>query len=237
MGWRAEIPYGCYWSTPFARWQGALSGLHSIEFAAHVVRAELARRGIPPPVFDHGVLGISVPQQHAFYGLPWLAGRAGIGQIGGPTLMQACATGVRALLAGAQEIECGMSSVSLTVTCDRTSNGPHLYYPNPRGPGGTGTHEDWVLDNFNCDPLGPHAMLATAEECRRSPAARVEAVGSIGAGDSMLSGMLVALAKGWGLTEAMRFGVAAGSAALLHPGTELCRREDTERLYHELCQP
>jgi acetyl-CoA acetyltransferase len=49
------------------------------------------------------------------------------------------------------------------VTCDRTSNGPHLYYPNPRGPGGTGTHEDWVMDNFGCDPLGRHAMVTTAE--------------------------------------------------------------------------
>jgi acetyl-CoA acetyltransferase len=104
-----------------------------------------------------------VPQKFSFYGLPWLAGLAGVGQIGGPTLMQACATGVRVLLAGAQEVECGMSNVSLAVTCDRTSNGPHLYYPNPRGPGGTGTHEDWVMDNFGCDPLGGHAMVETAE--------------------------------------------------------------------------
>lgn len=163
MAYRAEIPYGCYWSTPFARWQGAFAQLHSIEFAAQVVKQELARRGIAPQTFDHGVLGISVPQKHAFYGLPWLAGRAGMGHIGGPTVMQACATGVRVLLAGAQEIEAGLSKVSLLVTCDRTSNGPHLYYPNPRGPGGTGAHEDWVLDNFNCDPLGPHAMVTTAE--------------------------------------------------------------------------
>ncbi|HXQ64102.1 MAG TPA: hypothetical protein VN787_04555, partial [Steroidobacteraceae bacterium] len=163
MAYRAEIPYGCYWSTPFARWQGAFSNLHSIEFAAHVVKQELARRSIPAETFDHGVLGLSVPQKHAFYGLPWLAGRAGVGHIGGPTLMQACATGVRVLLAGAQEIECGLSSVSLAVTCDRTSNGPHLYYPDPRGPGGTGAHEDWVLDNFSCDPLGPHTMVITAE--------------------------------------------------------------------------
>ena len=163
MGYRAEIPYGCYWSTPFSRWQGAFANLHSIEFAAHVVKKELAQRDIPAQIFDHGVLGISVPQAHAFYGLPWLAGMAGIGQIGGPTLMQACATGARVLLAGAQEIEIGLSQVSLLVTCDRTSNGPHLYYPNPRGPGGTGAHEDWVLDNFGCDPLGRHTMLATAE--------------------------------------------------------------------------
>ena len=163
MAYRAEIPYGAYWSTPFARWQGAFANLNSVEFAAHVVRCELARRDLPVKTFDHGVLGFSVPQKHSFYGLPWLAGLAGLGHIGGPTLMQACATGVRVLLAGAQEIECGMSSVSLTVTCDRTSNGPHLYYPNPRGPGGTGTHEDWVMDNFGCDPLGRHAMVTTAE--------------------------------------------------------------------------
>ncbi|OGA12418.1 MAG: acetyl-CoA acetyltransferase [Betaproteobacteria bacterium RIFCSPLOWO2_02_FULL_63_19] len=163
MTYKAEIPYGCYWSTPFARWQGAFANLHAIEFAAHVVKKELGKRSLSAQAFDHGVLGFSVPQKHSFYGLPWLTGLAGMGQIGGPTLMQACATGVRVLLAAAQEIECGLSSASLAVTCDRTSNGPHLYYPNPRGPGGTGTHEDWVMDNFNCDPLGSHAMLTTAE--------------------------------------------------------------------------
>ena len=163
MAYKAEIPYGCYWSTPFARWQGAFANLNSVEFAAHVVKKELAKRDIPPQVFDHGVLGFSVPQKHSFYGLPWLSGLAGAGKVGGPTLMQACATGVRVLLAGAQEIESGLSTVSLSVTCDRTSNGPHLYYPDPRAPGGTGTHEDWVMDNFSCDPLGPHAMVATAE--------------------------------------------------------------------------
>src|SRR6266540_2651680 len=159
----AEIPYGAYWSTPFARWQGSFANLHSVEFAAHVVKDELARRRIDPRIFDHGVLGLTVPQQHAFYGLPWLMGMVGAGQMGGPTVMQACATGVRSLLAAVQEVDAGIATAALVVTCDRTSNGPHLYYPNPRGPGGTGTHEDWVLDNFGCDPLGPHAMLATAE--------------------------------------------------------------------------
>jgi acetyl-CoA acetyltransferase len=81
--------------------------------------------------------------------------------------MQACATGVRTLLAAAQEIECGLAEQALVVNCDRTSNGPHLYYPNPRGPGGTGCAEDWVMDNFGCDPLGGHAMLATAENVAR----------------------------------------------------------------------
>ena len=163
MSYKAEIPYGAYWSTPFARWQGAFANLHAIEFAAHVTKAELARRRIPGEAIDHGVLGFSVPQKHSFYGMPWLAGIAGLDHVGGPTVMQACATGVRVLLTAAQQVDDGLSDVSLAVTCDRTSNGPHLYYPNPRGPGGTGASEDWVMENFNYDPLGRHAMVQTAE--------------------------------------------------------------------------
>ncbi len=162
-----EIPYGAYWSTPFARWQGSFASLHSIEFAAHVAKAELAKRRIDPAGFDYGVLGLSVPQRHAFYGAPWLLGMVGARAAGGPTQMQACATGVRTLLAAAQEIESGMATSALVVNCDRTSNGPHLYYPNPKGVGGTGSVEDWVLENFNCDPLGGHSMLATAENVAR----------------------------------------------------------------------
>lgn len=163
MNYLAEIPYGAYWSTPFARWQGSFANLHSVEFAAHVTRRELAQRKIDPAGFDFAALGISVPQKQSFYGAPWLAGLIGAGKVGGPTLMQACATGVRTLLAAAQEIQCGMAQSALVVNCDRTSNGPHLYYPNPRGPGGTGTAEDWVMDSFGCDPLGGHSMLKTAE--------------------------------------------------------------------------
>jgi acetyl-CoA acetyltransferase len=163
MTYKAEIPYGAYWSTPFTRWQGALAHLHSVEFAAYVAKRELARRGIDAAGFDYGVLGFSVPQKQSFYGMPWLLGLIGADRAGGPTLMQACATGVRTLLAATQEIEVGMATKALVVNCDRTSNGPHLYYPNPRGPGGTGVAEDWVMDNFGCDPLGGHSMLATAE--------------------------------------------------------------------------
>lgn len=163
MSYKAEIPYGVYWSTPFARWQGSFAHLHSIEFAAHVARYELAKRNIDPKIFDYGVLGFSVPQKHSFYGLPWATGLIGANRVGGPTLMQACATGVRTLLAAVQEIEVGLASTALAINCDRTSNGPHIYYPNPKGAGGTGVAEDWVLDNFGCDPLGRHSMLQTAE--------------------------------------------------------------------------
>lgn len=161
------IPYGGYWRTPFARWQGSLAHLHSLKFAAHVAREALAARGIAPTVFDHGVLGITVPQKNSFYGLPWLAGEIGAGQIGGPTIMQACATSARVLAEAAREIAAGSASCVLTITADRVSNGPHVYYPNPQGPGGTGETEDWVLGNFECDPFAQCNRVTTAENCAR----------------------------------------------------------------------
>ncbi len=167
MARELEIPYGAYWTTPFARWQGNLSHLNSVEFAARTAREELAKRGIPVDVFDHGVLGLTVPQQHSFYGLPWLMGMIGAERVGGPTISQACATSARCLLAAAQEIDAGMATTSLVVGTDRTSNGPHLYYPDPRGPGGTGSHEDWVLDNFASDPFACVAMIDTGENVAR----------------------------------------------------------------------
>ncbi len=161
------IPHGAYWSTPFARWQGSLAHLHSLRFAAHVARAALARRSIDPAVFDHAVLGLTVPQRGSFYGLPWLMGEIGAPGVAGPTVSQACATGVRVLQSAAAEIREGNATVSLAISADRTSNGPHLYYPAPDAPGGTGEHENWILDNFERDPYAGLAMIETAENVAR----------------------------------------------------------------------
>ena len=62
MEFTAQIPYGAYWATPLAKWQGSLSHLHSIEFGAYVAKNELAKRNISPEVFDYGVLGMTIPQ-------------------------------------------------------------------------------------------------------------------------------------------------------------------------------
>ena len=160
---QSYVPYGGYWATPFARWQGSLAHLHALTFAAWVAQRELGRRGIPPQRFDYGVLGLTIPQRSCFYGLPWLMGLIGAEHVGGPTVSQACATSARCLAAARDEIAAGAAACTLVVTADRTSNGAHLYYPAPEGPGGTGQHEDWVLDNFNRDPYAEVAMVQTAE--------------------------------------------------------------------------
>jgi len=78
------------------------------------------------------------------------------------------------------------------------------------------------------------ALFATAEEMSRIRAPTVHIQSKIGAGDSTVGGITLALARGLSLREAAYFGVAAGSAAVMTPGTELCRREDTERLYNKM---
>ena len=82
MAYLAEIPYGAYWSTPFAKWQGSFANLHSVEFAAHVAKGELAKRRIAADAFDYGVLGMTVPQKSSFYGLPWFMGLIGGRKVG-----------------------------------------------------------------------------------------------------------------------------------------------------------
>lgn len=161
------IPYGAYWSTPFSRWQGAFSGLHSLRFAAHVARRALQKREIDPGVFDLGLLGTTIPQSGAFYGMPWLMSEIGADEVPGPTVSQACATGVRLLEMANLEIRSESARAVIALGADRTSNGPHIYYPAPDRPGGTGEHENWVLDNFNRDPITGLQMIQTGENVVR----------------------------------------------------------------------
>ena len=83
--------------------------------------------------------------------------------------------------------------------------------------------------------LGAAGVLAaSAEGAERVRAPLVPIISKVGAGDSTVAGIVLALARGRSWREAVRFGVAAGAAAVMTPGTELCRREDAERLYAQL---
>jgi 6-phosphofructokinase 2 len=80
--------------------------------------------------------------------------------------------------------------------------------------------------------LGAAGALVVSEEyAERILPPTVPIVSKVGAGDSMVAGMALSLARGNPLRESVLFGVAAGSAAVMTPGSELCRREDAERLY------
>lgn len=78
------------------------------------------------------------------------------------------------------------------------------------------------------------AVLATRDGVRRLRPPNVVVRSAVGAGDSFVGGMTFALAEGRSAEDAFVLGLAAGTAAVLTPGTELCRRADVWRLYDVL---
>ncbi|MET3614811.1 6-phosphofructokinase 2 [Rhizobium aquaticum] len=75
------------------------------------------------------------------------------------------------------------------------------------------------------------ALLVGRDISLRLPAIHVPVRSAVGAGDSFLAALVWKLEEGAPIEEAFRFGLAAGAAAALTPGTELCRREDVFAIY------
>lgn len=96
-----------------------------------------------------------------------------------------------------------------------------------------------LIDEGRCQvlilSLGARGVFwMSASERGRLAAPAVPVKSSVGAGDSLVAGVVLALARGRALADAVRFGVAAGAASVMNPGTELCRVADVERLYREV---
>jgi 6-phosphofructokinase 2 len=81
------------------------------------------------------------------------------------------------------------------------------------------------------------ALLATAREGLRFPAIPMRALSGVGAGDAMVAAITVGLSRDWSLSKAVRYGIAAGAAMLMTPGTEPCPRADAERLFEVADEP
>jgi acetyl-CoA C-acetyltransferase len=156
------IPAGFAWSSPFAKWQGRLADVSSLDLAAAVTTRALADREVDPASLDGLVLGWTIPQREVFYGAPTLAGRIGAPGLSGPMVAQACATSVAALVSAAGAVTAG-AGTQLVVLTDRTSNGPTLLYPQPKAMGGSPAVETWVVDSFGRDPWTGQGMLAAGE--------------------------------------------------------------------------
>ena len=83
--------------------------------------------------------------------------------------------------------------------------------------------------------LGPRgAVVITAEDQFRVNTPAVEVKSKVGAGDSTVAGCLVALERGATLRDAVRYGIAAGTAAVLTEGTRMCERREVERLLPQI---
>ncbi|RPD47124.1 1-phosphofructokinase family hexose kinase [Hymenobacter sediminis] len=85
--------------------------------------------------------------------------------------------------------------------------------------------------------LGPQgACVVTKDTADHIPAPAVKKRSTVGAGDSMVAGLVYGLSTGLSVAEVGRLGVACGTAATMNPGTELFRKDDVEKLYNWLLQ-
>ena len=76
------------------------------------------------------------------------------------------------------------------------------------------------------------AMLVTDDIAEIFTPPAVERKSTVGAGDSMVAGIVIYLAQGKNILQAVQYGVACGTAATLNAGTELCKKDDADRLYN-----
>ncbi len=92
-----------------------------------------------------------------------------------------------------------------------------------------------IINTGNCEVIvvsmgAEGAMLVTSTYAKQIKPPMVERKSTVGAGDSMVAGIVFSLFNQSSLTEAIQYGVACGTAATLNPGTELCQKADVEKL-------
>lgn len=75
------------------------------------------------------------------------------------------------------------------------------------------------------------AMLVSREGTYKVDAPIVKGQTTVGAGDSMVAGIVLYISQGKSLLEALQYGVACGTAATLNAGTSLCNKDDVDRLF------
>ena len=78
------------------------------------------------------------------------------------------------------------------------------------------------------------AMLVTVSGYKQITAPVVDRRSTVGAGDSMVAGMVWSIREGRSLEEMAMMGVACGTAATMNPGTKLFKKEDVEKLYRRI---
>lgn len=96
-----------------------------------------------------------------------------------------------------------------------------------------------IINTGQCEiivvSMGPSgALLVTSDAVEKVSAPPVERKSTVGAGDSMVAGIVWSLAQKKSLLESVQYGVASGTAATLNPGSELCRLEDVEKIFRSI---
>lgn len=78
------------------------------------------------------------------------------------------------------------------------------------------------------------ALLVTENLVKQVAAPIVKRKSTVGAGDSMVAGIVLSLSRGINLLDSLKYGIACGTAATMNPGTELCKLKDVGCLYETI---
>jgi len=100
-------------------------------------------------------------------------------------------------------------------------------------------HAKSIIKTKNCEIIvvslnAAGAVLVTKNSAIAVTPPAVKVKSTVGAGDSMVAGMVFALSRGDDIETASQYGVACGTAATLNAGTELCHKKDVEVLFNQI---
>ena len=75
------------------------------------------------------------------------------------------------------------------------------------------------------------AIMVTGDKIFRAIPPVIKPKGTVGAGDCLVAGLVIAFSQGKSMEDTIRYGVSCGTAACLNEGTALCRPEDVYRIF------
>ncbi|MEN8213426.1 MAG: hexose kinase [Pseudomonadota bacterium] len=94
--------------------------------------------------------------------------------------------------------------------------------------------QDHSLNNV-CVTFGEYgALLLDANNSYVCTPPKTHIRSTVGSGDALLAGLVTSFARGGDCTDALKLGVACGTATVTHAGTGLCKRDEIDKLMEEL---
>jgi len=186
-------------------WQKCLARIETIDDVEYIVASGSLPPGVPPQIFKE---------------LSALAGKKNaklIVDTSGEGLKQALEAGVYLIKPNIRELASLASKERLDA-------------------GSVAVTARQLIDQGNCGAIvvsmgAAGALLVTKEQTVQISAPSLPVESTVGAGDSMLAGIVLNLSAGKSLLNSVQYGVACGTAATIKPGTKLCSKEDADRIY------
>ena len=191
-----------------SEWQACLSKLESIPDVKYIVISGSVTSGVPKNLFD--AIGRVAERKKARL----------IVDISGESLQSALKHGVYMIKPNLNELASlivafGLNDKSITAAAKE------------------------IVSRGYCKivivSLGASGSIAISnDQVYEIKAPHINFKSTVGAGDSLLAGVVQSLITGKTLEDAIKYGVACGSATTMNPGTELFHRNDVEDLYARL---